>query len=78
MDVAMRRSRRLRSCPDDFGVGQCCVTSSLTSSTDAHAATPARHARRKPRATGMSTLASELHERTRASRTHVRSTDQTG
>ncbi|NTZ85900.1 hypothetical protein FCJ61_23570 [Burkholderia metallica] len=76
--VAARRSRCLRSCPDDFGIERCCVTSNLLPFTDAHAAIPMRRARRKPRATGRSMLASELHERTRASRTHVRSTDQTG
>ncbi|RQS58448.1 hypothetical protein DID98_17670 [Burkholderia sp. Bp8984] len=73
----MRRSRCLQSCPDDLR-GRCCETSSLLSSTDAYAATPAPCACRQPRVTGFSMLASELQYRTRASRTHVRSTDQTG
>ncbi|RQS97552.1 hypothetical protein DF048_07115 [Burkholderia seminalis] len=60
MGGATRCGRCLKSCPEDRR-RRCCVTSSLLPSTDAHAATPAPCARRKPRATGLSMLASELH-----------------
>ncbi|AYQ42534.1 hypothetical protein CVS37_32490 [Burkholderia lata] len=65
MGGAMHCGPCLRSCPDDrrircCAIRRCCVTSSLLPCTDAHAATPAPHACRKPRATGFSMLASEL------------------
>ncbi|ASE96800.1 hypothetical protein CEQ23_25020 [Burkholderia cepacia] len=73
----------MQSSPDHHRSGclairQCCVTSSLLPFTDAHAATRTPHTCRKPDTTGFSRLASELQQGTRASRTHVRSTDQTG